>query len=119
MFATLTIAGSGARRRPRPRAGAAARTIRRGDDRLLLAVLVAAQQLLAEVVVDRRVGAAPGRAGQRDGRDALPPSGARSSSGLAPTKAASRRAAAEAEAGRELLAQRAEDRGRVVGARRR
>ena len=36
------------------------------DDRVLVAVLVAAQQLLAEVVVDGRVGAAPRGAGQRD-----------------------------------------------------
>ncbi len=42
----------------------------RGDDALLAAVLVAAQQLLAEVVVDGRVGAAPGRAGEGNGGDA-------------------------------------------------
>ena len=41
-----------------------------GDDPLLAAVLVAAQQLLAEVVVDGGVGAAPGRAGEGDGGDA-------------------------------------------------
>ena len=43
------------------------------DDRLLLAVLVGAQQLLAEVVVDGRVGAAARRTrkGQRSGAQAL------------------------------------------------
>ena len=38
--------------------------MRRGDDRVLLAVLLRAQELLAEVVVDRRVGAAADRAGE-------------------------------------------------------
>ena len=37
------------------------------DDRLLLAVLVGAQELLAEVVVDGGVGGAAGGAGERDG----------------------------------------------------
>ena len=37
------------------------------DDRLLLAVLVGAQQLLAEVVVDGGIGAAARRAGEREG----------------------------------------------------
>ena len=46
------------------------------------------QQLLAEVVVDRGVGAAAGGAGQGDGRGARPVA-PHSSSGLAPTKAAS------------------------------
>ena len=41
------------------------------DDRLLLAVLVGAQELLAEVVVDGGVGGAAGGAGQRDGLGAL------------------------------------------------
>ena len=36
------------------------------NDRMLLAILDAAQQPLAEVVVDGRVGAAPRRAGERD-----------------------------------------------------
>ena len=40
-------------------------------DRLLCPVLDGAQQLLAEVVVDGRVGAAPRRAGERDRADAL------------------------------------------------
>ena len=42
-----------------------------GDDLVLLAVLVAAQQLLAKVVVDRRVGAAARGARERDGARAL------------------------------------------------
>ena len=37
------------------------------DDRLLFAVLVGAQEPLAEVVVDGGVGGAAGGAGQRDG----------------------------------------------------
>ena len=69
MFATLTISGSGAAS-TQTACGRSARTIRSDDDRVLAAVLVAAQQLLAEVVVDRGVGAAPGRAGEGDGRDA-------------------------------------------------
>ena len=43
-----------------------------GDDPLLTAVLVAAQELLGEVVVDGGIGAAPGGAGQRHGGDARP-----------------------------------------------
>ena len=42
------------------------------DDPLLAAVLVAAQELLAEVVIDGWVGASAGRPGQGDGRDARP-----------------------------------------------
>src|SRR5947209_3826953 len=41
------------------------------DDRLLLAVLLAVHQLLAEMRVDGRIGAAPARAGERDCLDAL------------------------------------------------
>ena len=37
------------------------------DDRLLLAVLLGAQESFAEVVVDGRVGGAAGGAGERDG----------------------------------------------------
>ena len=70
MLATLMIAGSSGRGDPHgvraQRAGDPAR-----DDGLLLAVLLGLQQLLAEVVVDRRVGGAARRAGQRDGRGAL------------------------------------------------
>ena len=43
----------------------------RGDDPVLFAVLLRAQQPLAEVVVDRRVGRAGRRAGERDRRSAL------------------------------------------------
>ena len=99
----------GRRPRPRPRAAAASRTIRRTTISCSRAVLVAAQQLLAEVVVDRRVGAAPGRAGERDGRDA----GARAPHQQLRAGADEgrlRRPAAEAEAGREQLAQGAEER---------
>ena len=69
MLATLTISGSGAAS-TQTECGRRVRTIRSATIRVLAAVLVAAQQLLAEVVVDRRVGAAPGRAGEGDGRDA-------------------------------------------------
>ena len=41
------------------------------DDRLLLAVLVGAQELLPEVIVDGRVRAAAGGAGERDGLGAV------------------------------------------------
>ena len=81
-------------------------------DRLLLALLGAARELLAQVVVDRGVGAAAGGPGQRH---ALGPRAlaahqqlrARSQEGQL------RRADAEAVAGREHLAQAAEDRRRV------
>ncbi len=64
-FWTLTSTGSSARRDPdADRLERALDPAR--DDRLLLAVLVAAQQLLAEVVVDRRVRAAARGAGERD-----------------------------------------------------
>ena len=69
MLATLTTSGSGAVSHPdRVRTQLADDAL--GDDPLLATVLVAAQQLLAEVVVDGGVGAAPGRAGQRHGRGA-------------------------------------------------
>ena len=66
------------------------------------------------MVVDGGVGAAPGRAGEGDGRDP----GARAAHqqlGAGADEGRLRRPAAEAEAGRELLAHRAEDRRRVVG----
>ena len=113
MLATLTISGSGAAS-TQTACGRRARTIRSATIALLAAVLVAAQQLLAEVVVDGGVGAAPGRAGEGDGRDA----GARAAHQQLRAGADEgrlRRAAAEAEAGGELLAHRAEERGRVVG----
>ena len=71
MLATLTISGSGALSHP-DGVRAEGPDDPLGDDPLLAPVLVAAQQLLAEMVVDSGVGAAPGRAGQRDGRDACP-----------------------------------------------
>ena len=80
---------------------------------LLVPVLVAAQQLLAEVIVDGGVGAAPGRAGQRDRRGAGA-AAADEQLGLAPMKSASGVPTAEAEAGGELLAQRAEEGGGIV-----
>ena len=89
MLATLTISGSGPGLDPD---GMGAQGCGRSARRRSLcsrAILVAAQQLLAEMVVDRRVGAAAGRAGERDGARGWHPSGAGSSSGLAPMKAAS------------------------------
>ena len=85
-----------------------------GDDPLLAAVLVAAQQLLAEVVVDGGVGAAPGRAGEGDGRDAGA-GAAHQQLRAGADEGRLGRAAAEAEAGRELLAHGAEEGRRVVG----
>ena len=88
-----------------------------GDDRVLLAVLVGAQEPLAEVVVDRRVGAAADRAGEGDGADAQ---AAAAHQEL--RRGADERGVAAAdrvdEAGRERLAQDAVDRGRVVRRRR-
>ena len=116
MLATLMIAGSsGAVTQTRVRAQRARDPA--GDDRLLLAVLVGAQQLLAEVVVDRRVGRAARRAGQRDRRGPL---------ALAAHQQLRRggdergvaAAGAEHEAGAERGAQHAEDGGGVVRRRR-
>ena len=61
-----------AQRSPTPSAGARLADDPPRNDRVLLAVLVAAQQLLAQVVVDRRVRASPDRAGQGHGAGALP-----------------------------------------------
>ena len=70
MLATLiSVGSSGAATQTRVRAQRAGDPA--DDDRLLLAVLVGAQQLLAEVVVDGGVGGAAGRAGQRDGLRAV------------------------------------------------
>ena len=85
-----------------------------GDDPVLAAVLVAAQQLLAEVVVDRGVGAAPGRPGEGDGGSAGA-GAADQQLGAGADERRLRRSAAEAEAGGEVLAEGAEDRRRVVG----
>ena len=91
MFATLISVGLVGRGDPdgvrAQRAGDPA-----DDDRLLLAVLVGAQELLAEVVVDGGVGGAAGGAGERDGLRAGP-SRRISSSGEAATNAASPRPA--------------------------
>src|SRR6185295_18997215 len=84
------------------------------EDPVLAAVLVAAQQLLAEVVVDRGVGAAPGRAGQRDGGSAG--AGAADQELWAGREERRlRRPTAEAEAGGEVLAEGAEDGRGVMG----
>ena len=70
MFAIRTTTGSGAAA-THTACGRSALRDPAHDDALLLAVLVAAQQRLAEVVVHGRVGAAPCRAGERDRRGAL------------------------------------------------
>ena len=88
-----------------------------GDDRLLLAVLVGAQQLLAEVVVDGGVGAAPRRAGQRE-RPGAQAVAADEQLGAGGDERALPAPGAEGEARREGLAQDAEHRRRVVRARR-
>ncbi len=113
MLATLTISGSGAGLDP-DRVRTQATDDALDHDAVLAAVLVGAQEALAEVVVDGGVGAAAGRAGQGDGRDA--------GAGAADEELGARadegrlgRPGAEAEAGRELLAHRAEDRARVMG----
>ena len=87
MFATLTSPGSSAGL-THTDSGRSERSIRSATIALLPPVLVAAQQLLAEVVVDCGVRAAAGRSGERDRRDAAP-ARRTSSSGLAPMKAAS------------------------------
>ena len=76
--------------------GRSARAMRRDDDGLLLAVLVRAQQLLAQVRVDGRVGLAPGRAGQRERRGPHRPRGGPAARARRPRNALSPRAGAEA-----------------------
>ena len=81
------------------------------DDPVLGAVLVGAQELLAEVIVDAGVGAAPRRARERDRRG----DGAAAADeqlGAGADERRLRRADAEAEAGREELAQGAVERRR-------
>ena len=77
------------------------------DDRVLGAVLGAVEELLAEVVVDRRVGAASRRSGERhrrgDGAAA-----ANEELGAGADERRLGRADAEAEAGAEGLAERTE-----------
>ena len=85
-----------------------------GDDLVLLADLGAVQHLLAEVVVHRGVGAAPRRAGQRDGRgDRAPAADQQLRAGA--DEGGLGGADAEAEARREELAQRSQDRPGIVG----
>ena len=71
MLATLTSARLLGGGHPHASAGAATRSIVRTTIACSSRSLSAAQQLLAEVVVDRRVGAAARRAGERDRADAL------------------------------------------------
>jgi hypothetical protein len=82
-------------------------------DRLLLTVLDAAQQLLAEVIVHRRVGAAARRARERHGLGAGAVA-AHQQFGAGSHEGQVRRADAPAEAGREDLPQRAEHGAGVV-----
>ena len=77
------------------------------DDRVLLAVARVAQQLLAEVVVDGRVGAAPRRAGERERAHALALA-AHEQLGAGGDQRRLAAPDAEDEARRELLAQHAE-----------
>ena len=84
-----------------------------GDDRLLLAVLGRAQELLAEVVVDGGVGAAARRAGERERRRAQALA-ADEQLGAGGDERGVAAAGAEDVAARERLAQHAEDRGGVV-----
>ena len=112
MFATLISPGV-CSASTQTECGRSVRAIRRATICVLLAVLRALHQLLAEVVVDRRVGAAAGRAGERDAGGA----GAAAADQELRAGAEERRlgrADAEAEAGREELAHRSERRRRVV-----
>ena len=67
MLATLTTTGSSSAS-TQTECGASLRSIRRATISCSARSFARAQQLLAEVVVDRRVGAAAGRAGERDRR---------------------------------------------------
>ena len=112
MFATLTTTGSASASTQTDR-GPSLRAIRRDDDQVLDPVLLAPHQLLPEVIVDRGVGAAPGRAGERDGRDA----GAAAADEQLRAGADERRlgrTGAEAEAGWKQLPEGAEEGRRVV-----
>ena len=112
MFATRTSAGSGAAVTHTEcgpqRAGDAAH-----DDRVLLAVLVALEQLLAEVLVDRRIGAPPRGAGERDGGRPLAVP-AHQQLGAGRDERAVAAADREHVAGRERLAEQAEHGAEVV-----
>src|SRR4029079_4706105 len=89
-----------------------------GDDRMLGTVLGAVQELLAEVIVDRRVGAATSRACQRhcrgDGAAA-----ANEELGAGADERRLRRSDAEAEATAEGVPEGAEERPCTVRRRRR
>ena len=99
MFATLTISGSSAASTQTACGRRAPDDPRALDDPLLAAVLVAAQELLAEVrIVDRGVGAAPGRAGEGDRRRPRRRSSRSRSSGLSAREGRLRGSAAEAAA---------------------
>ena len=87
------------------------------DDRLLLAVLVGAQELLAEVVVDGGVGGAAGGAGQGDGLGAVAVA-ADQQLGRGGDEGGVAAAGAEDVTGLEARAQDAEDGGGVVRRRR-
>jgi hypothetical protein len=116
MFATRTRTGSGASV-THTACGLERLDDPLGDDRVLLAVLVAAQELLAEVGVDGGVGAAAGRAGQ--GHRARPqPVAAHEQLGAGGDERRVAAAGAEDEARRERLAQDAEHGSGVVRARR-
>ena len=78
-----------------------------GDDPVLDPVLFALHQLLGEVIVDRGIGAAPGRAGECHGGDAGATT-AHEQLGARAEKRRLGRADAEAKARREELAQSAE-----------
>jgi hypothetical protein len=104
---------------PRRACGRSARSMCSRDDRVLLALLLRAQQPLAEVVVDRRVRAASGRAGECDACSRAAPRGGSGAPGVAPMKRGLAAADRVDEAAAEGLAQDAEHRGDVVLARRR
>ena len=82
-------------------------------DLVLATVLRGAQELLAEVIVDRGVGAAPSGAGQRHRRRARPGAPHEQLRAGAEERRLGR-AAAKAEAGREQLPKRAVDGRRLV-----
>ena len=88
-----------------------------GHDRLLLAVLGAAQKLLAQVIVDCRIGAAPRRARQRHRAGALALA-THEELGAGGEEGGGSVADGEHRALREGLAQDSEDRSGVVGGRR-
>ena len=112
MLATLITTGSGAAS-TQTESGASRRSIRRATIACSSRSLALWQELLAEVVVDRRVGAAAGGAGQRDGRgDAAAAAHEQLRAGA--HEGGLGGADAEAEAGAERLAQRAEQRRRRV-----